>query len=690
MGQDLNDPAETRKPFPTPDGDDDGPGPRRAPDARPYTYGVTGERRHRLHLHGPDVVGESRRRSRLQGAGLLQDRAASGTTRSRRASPPIQQARHWRTTSRSTRPRTPPRSPTRTWRSTRPSSSCPRPVTSSNAGPAGRLRALHPGRRRLRRRPRGLRHRVRLGLVRQARRRVLQAAPGTPSRRRSRPRTWRTRRPRTCPTSLDPHRRVVRLPDQPARHGARPAVAWTRSPTPAARMGADHPITWCQDYDGGRSWYTGLGHTKESYAEPNFLKMLLGGIKTAAGVVTADCSAIAERQLREGHARRQHREPDDDSTSPRTAGSSTSTGSGDVKVVKTTGGTVTAGSPERLHRQRVRPARPGAGPGLRHQQLGVPLLLARRARTSTGCAGSRVNRRHARPRQREGHPRRAGAAGRVLPPRWRHAQFDHKTGDLWLATGDNTNPFASDGYAPIDEQPGRAAWDAQRTSGNTNDLRGKLLRITPQADGTYTVPDGQPVRRRARRKTRPEIYGMGFRNPFRIGLDPQTGQVMVGRLRPRRRRRQRHPRPAAARSSGTSSASPATTAGRTASATTRRTSTTTSRPSTSGPAFNCAAPVNDSPNNTGLTKLPAGDRRRRSGTPTPPTRTASRSSAAAARRWRARSTATTPTCSRTASGRPTGTARRSSVSGTRTSCSRSSSTRPAHAQVDINQILELA
>ncbi|MBO0868168.1 MAG: ThuA domain-containing protein, partial [Micromonosporaceae bacterium] len=56
-------------------------------------------------------------------------------------------------------------------------------------------------------------------------------------------------------------------------------------------MGIDHPNTWCQDYDGGRSWYTGLGHTTESYSEPAFLHLLLGGIQTAAGVVPADCSA---------------------------------------------------------------------------------------------------------------------------------------------------------------------------------------------------------------------------------------------------------------------------------------------------------------------------------------------------------------------------------------------------------------
>ena len=49
-------------------------------------------------------------------------------------------------------------------------------------------------------------------------------------------------------------------------------------------MGDDHPIAWCQTIDGGRSWYTAMGHTSESYAEPLFHLHLLGGIKSAAGV----------------------------------------------------------------------------------------------------------------------------------------------------------------------------------------------------------------------------------------------------------------------------------------------------------------------------------------------------------------------------------------------------------------------
>jgi cytochrome c len=49
-------------------------------------------------------------------------------------------------------------------------------------------------------------------------------------------------------------------------------------------MGADHPIAWCQEVDGGRSWYTAMGHTKEAYTEPLFRLHLLGGIESAAGI----------------------------------------------------------------------------------------------------------------------------------------------------------------------------------------------------------------------------------------------------------------------------------------------------------------------------------------------------------------------------------------------------------------------
>ncbi len=55
-------------------------------------------------------------------------------------------------------------------------------------------------------------------------------------------------------------------------------------------MGDDHPIAWMHEFDGGRAWYTGGGHTKESYEEPAFLVHILGGIRYAAGV-DGDASA---------------------------------------------------------------------------------------------------------------------------------------------------------------------------------------------------------------------------------------------------------------------------------------------------------------------------------------------------------------------------------------------------------------
>ncbi|MET0684066.1 MAG: PKD domain-containing protein [Solirubrobacteraceae bacterium] len=101
-------------------------------------------------------------------------------------------------------------------------------------------------------------------------------------------------------------------------------------------------------------------------------------------------------------------------------------------------------------------------------------------------------------------------------------------GNLYLSTGDDSNPFESDGYAPIDERLTRnPAFDAQRSSANTNDLRGKLLRIKVAADGTYTIPAGN-LFAPGTMGTRPEIYAMGFRNPFRFAVDDETGWVMLG------------------------------------------------------------------------------------------------------------------------------------------------------------------
>ena len=102
--------------------------------------------------------------------------------------------------------------------------------------------------------------------------------------------------------------------------------------------------------------------------------------------------------------------------------------------------------------------------------------------------------------------------------------------NLYLSTGDNTSPRAT-AYAPIDERKGRSPWDAQKSSANTNDLRGKIIRIHPNADGTYDVPDGN-LFPKGTANTKPEIYVMGTRNPYRISVDKKTGYLYWGDVGP--------------------------------------------------------------------------------------------------------------------------------------------------------------
>lgn len=48
-------------------------------------------------------------------------------------------------------------------------------------------------------------------------------------------------------------------------------------------MGARHPVSWCHEFDGGRSWYTAMGHSPEDYQDPLFRQHILGGILWASG-----------------------------------------------------------------------------------------------------------------------------------------------------------------------------------------------------------------------------------------------------------------------------------------------------------------------------------------------------------------------------------------------------------------------
>ena len=106
-----------------------------------------------------------------------------------------------------------------------------------------------------------------------------------------------------------------------------------------------------------------------------------------------------------------------------------------------------------------------------------------------------------------------------------------------MSTGDNSTPFdepnqkfANHGFAPLNDAPGHEQYDARRSSGNTNDLRGKILRIRIKPDGTYEIPEGNLFVNTP--KARPEIFVMGDRNPYRISVDKKTGFLYWGEVGP--------------------------------------------------------------------------------------------------------------------------------------------------------------
>jgi cytochrome c len=371
--------------------------------------------------------------------------------------------------------------------------------------------------------------------------------------------------------------------------------------------GVDHAYSWCQNYDGGRSWYTAGGHASSSFSEPQFLNHLRGGIEWAAGAVPGDCGATKSSNFQRvplvnaGLA-----DPFELAVAPdRRVFYIQRTGA--VKVIdQSTLGVTT------LIDFAYTPAETSQSDGLIGMTLDnnfatnnwIYLLwsdkvlkqqnLSRFTVTGNSISLSSERRLLTIPTYRDEGRANSHMGGSLTMDR---------QGNLYAAIGDNTDPFDSSGFTPIDERAGRRAWDAQATSGNTNDLRGKILRIKPQSDGTYTVPSGN-LFAPGTAQTRAEIYAMGMRNPFRITVDPLTNALLVADYGPDATAANPNRGP-----EGTVEFNRITTAGNYGwpycvgnnipfndfdFAT-----------STSGAKFNCAAPVNNSPNNTGLTNLPA-------------------------------------------------------------------------------------
>lgn len=315
-------------------------------------------------------------------------------------------------------------------------------------------------------------------------------------------------------------------------------------------MGFDHPISWCKDFQGGRSFYTGRGGTVGSYFESRFRRHLAGAIEWAAGRGDGDCGATVQANFQMTVI----------ATQPDVGEPMAIAVLPDGRVIQTTrtgqvllhqgdgsGTQVIAEIPVYSHSEDGL-----YGPVLDpdFEDTGwVYLYYAPPLSTPPGAApetsadpsvweafegyfqlsrfrfvdGSEPRLDLASEQQILRVPVDRGACCHVGGD----IAFD-SDGNLLLSTGDDTNPFDSDGYTPIDDlAPPESAlfrspiFDARRTAGNTNDLRGKILRIRVQPDGSYRIPRGNlfPEPRDRRDQTRPEIYAMGLRNPFRINID---------------------------------------------------------------------------------------------------------------------------------------------------------------------------
>jgi hypothetical protein len=107
---------------------------------------------------------------------------------------------------------------------------------------------------------------------------------------------------REHPSTAEVPRRWVRTDewydlDRNPRPSAHVLATLSEASYQGGSMGSDHPIAWCHRFEGGRSWYTAMGHTDESYAEPDFRTFLWGGLAWAAGVRPGNCSARADPEI---------------------------------------------------------------------------------------------------------------------------------------------------------------------------------------------------------------------------------------------------------------------------------------------------------------------------------------------------------------------------------------------------------
>ena len=381
-----------------------------------------------------------------------------------------------------------------------------------------------------------------------------------------------------------------------------------------------HPAAWYHEYDGGRAFYTAGGHTKESYSEDLFMKHVLGGIRYAIGKnKRLDYSACRTPEL-----------PDPTRFTKTVLASELTEPMeldmlpdgkiifierrGNIKLYNPNTGLVTIAHKLPVYSEQEDGLLGMAlDPGY-EQNHWIYLYYSPIGDESVNNLSRFVFQGDTLDRASEKLILQVAVQREECCHAGGCVEFDAE-GNLYLSTGDNTNPFASDGYSPSDERSGRSAWDAQKSSSNTNDLRGKILRIKPLPDGSYICPQGNLFARQEVRVTdgtvaanrhlndRPEIYVMGCRNPFRISFDDRRKYLFWGEVGPdagepdTARGPQGHDEVNRARAAGffgwpyfVGNNKPY-----------RDHNFSTGH---NGPLHNPESPVNDSPNNTGSRNLP--------------------------------------------------------------------------------------
>ncbi|GAB3498936.1 ThuA domain-containing protein [Amycolatopsis cihanbeyliensis] len=333
--------------------------------------------------------------------------------------------------------------------------------------------------------------------------------------------------------------------------------------------GPFHPISWCRDYDGGRSFYTGMGGTADSYAEDRFRSHLLGAIRWTTGMVRGDCQATIgsnyeiERLTAENKDGQldQIGEPHgltiaEDGTVFYIGKAACPSGpipSWDDQDVGLGCGTIHQWDPES---KQVTPlttlevmGNRGSGDELVKNEEGLVGITLDPDFAENGwiyvywmphASIDRENRIGKRTVSRftyDPEARSIDKGTRKDLLQWDaqihsccHAgggmAFDNE-GNLYIGSGDNNSSRGSEGYSGNNwtkDYKGVSFQDARRTSGNTNNLNGKILRIHPEDDGSYTVPDDNlfPEAEDPGDKTRPEIYVMGVRNISRLHYDKKN------------------------------------------------------------------------------------------------------------------------------------------------------------------------